>query len=94
MAFVVMGTIALAAALLVAAEMLVQLLPLLVVALVVVVVPRVAERRHRTPDRPVRVPTALVPPATPWCAAWVIVQVSMVPIDAPLHPNSCARRRF
>ncbi|MBE1552265.1 membrane protein implicated in regulation of membrane protease activity [Mycobacterium sp. OAS707] len=79
-AFLVMGTIAFAVALIAVAEALVAALPYLAVALVAVLVLRLLERNRRTPPTPVR-PEALAPPP-----GWILVPVQMVPIEAPRPP--------
>ncbi|AGB26963.1 hypothetical protein Mycsm_06859 (plasmid) [Mycobacterium sp. JS623] len=73
-AFLVMGMIAFAVALIAVAEALVAALPYLAVALVVVLLLRLLDRRS-TPPAPVR--PAAAPPA-----GWVLVPVQMVPIEA------------
>ncbi|MBP1823174.1 hypothetical protein [Mycobacterium sp. OAE908] len=78
-AFLVMGTIAFAVALIAVAEALVAALPYLAVALVAVLVLRLLERNRRTPPTPVR-PAAVPPPG------WILVPVQMVPIEAPRPP--------
>jgi hypothetical protein len=85
-AFLVMGTMALAVALIVAAEALVAALPFLAVALLVVALLRLLDRRDRAHHRPAQVPVAPLRPATPWPAAWVLVPAQMVRIEPPRPP--------
>jgi len=71
-AFLVMGTIAFAVALIAVAEALLAALPYLAIALVVVLLLRLLERRRSTPPAP---PTG-----------WVLVPVQRVAIEAPRPP--------
>jgi len=79
-AFLVMGTIAFAVALIAVAEALLAALPYLAVALVVVLLLRLLERSPSTPPAPVR----LAPVAPP--TGWMLVPVHMTPIEAPRPP--------
>src|SRR5438270_12682306 len=85
-AFLVMGTLALAVALIAVAEALVAALPYIAVALVVVLLLRLLDRRDRAPRRPPQVPVATPRPGPAPSAGWVLVPVQMVPIEAPRPP--------
>jgi len=98
MAVVVMGTIAVAAAVIVAVDALMRLLPLLIVALAVWAVLRVGgrhQRRGRARSVPAQ-PPARQPPVRPVTAArtadaypgrWVMVPVWIGPMTPPpRHP--------